>query len=212
MILIFPKVREETPDSTDTRTVCKDIFDSWGIGDKHCNNGVLIYLATEAHQVYICTGRGALGFPNFLTDSKLQAMIDDVKGGFFKSGDYFGGLQALLVKIRTTIFHEHGAGLTDYNKNPPGFFASIFAAFLQMLRNIAIFACFWAVVGCFGAWQIRKYDNAKDLVDKLQRQRAKALAAGRTAINDSCPICLEDFFEFEGVVDGAGGGQAVWWK
>lgn len=105
-------IREQTDDPPEA--VCRSIFDAWGVGDPHCNNGVLIYLATSAHQIYICTGPGAKGSPNFLTNPKLQAMIDDIKRDFLRDGDYFGGLQALLVKIRTTIFHETGPGLVDY--------------------------------------------------------------------------------------------------
>lgn len=50
-----------------------------------------------------------------------------------------------------------------------------------------------------------RYYRAKHLVDKLHRQRQRAAAHGRSAINESCPICLEDF-EVGGASPGGGPG------
>jgi len=89
----------------DPQQTCKGIMDSWGVGDRECNNGVVIYFATQSRKIQICTGRGAMYHPNRLTDGRLTKFINAVKP-HLKDGDYPAAVHGLISRMRLTIFPE----------------------------------------------------------------------------------------------------------
>ena len=53
-------------------------FDAWGVGNKQCNNGVLIFMSRDDRRLYIKTGRGAKG-KGRLTDRHVERIVGDMK-------------------------------------------------------------------------------------------------------------------------------------
>ena len=67
------------------------LFNKWKIGDKSNNSGVLLLVAKDDRKVWITTGYGMEGvFP----DALVKQVIDREIVPKFRSGDYFGGIDA----------------------------------------------------------------------------------------------------------------------
>lgn len=69
---------------------------SWGVGGKKNNNGVMIVVAVGDRKIAIQTGYGVEGvLPDIITKRIIE---NDIKP-YFKSGDYFAGLDAGTTSI-----------------------------------------------------------------------------------------------------------------
>lgn len=64
-----------TPASA-AESLAKAIHDTWGVGHRACDNGVLLLLSVYDRQLYISAGRGAAGM---LHDRMLDVIIEGVK-------------------------------------------------------------------------------------------------------------------------------------
>jgi len=73
---------------------------TWGIGQKGKNNGVLIIVAPNTHNVRIEVGYGLEGD---LTDAQSKLIIENVMLPAFRKGDYDGGVIAGTVNVLRTI-------------------------------------------------------------------------------------------------------------
>jgi len=73
---------------------------TWGIGQKRKNNGVLILVAINDHKAAILTG---LGLENFITDAVCDKIIQNSLFPHFKNGDFFGGLDEGTYQLITLI-------------------------------------------------------------------------------------------------------------
>jgi uncharacterized protein len=72
------------------------LYNKWGIGQSNKNNGVLLLVALDDRKVFITTGYGMEGV---LPDALCKRIIErDIKPRF-KSGDYFGGIDAATSSI-----------------------------------------------------------------------------------------------------------------
>lgn len=87
----------------------EDIFDhslriaqSWGIGQKGKDNGVLLYIAVEDRKLFIQTGYGAEGF---LPDAMSKRIIENVIKPSFRAGNFYNGLDEA-----TNIIMDLGRG------------------------------------------------------------------------------------------------------
>lgn len=68
----------------------------WGIGQKGRNNGILVLIAKEERAVSIELGYGV---ESFITDTDAKRLIDNVMIPYFKSGDFYGGVDAATNDI-----------------------------------------------------------------------------------------------------------------
>lgn len=73
-----------------------ELFNTWGIGQKDKNNGVLMTVSKDSRMVRITTGTG---MEMILTDSMASSINDDIMVPFFIEEDYFGGVDAGLDAI-----------------------------------------------------------------------------------------------------------------
>lgn len=83
---------------------------AWGIGNKKTNNGVVILVAKNDHQVFIAPGYGLEGA---LPDITCKSIIDNEILPNFKNDDFFRGLD-----LGTTAIFKAAAG--EY-KAPEGY-------------------------------------------------------------------------------------------
>lgn len=90
------------------------IMDSWGIGQKDKQNGVLILLKPRNSygrgEVFIATG---LGLEGVLPDGKATRIIDREMMDYLKRGQYFKAAQAGAQAVRDTVRGEYTADKAD---------------------------------------------------------------------------------------------------
>ena len=72
-----------------------ELFNSWGIGDKDRNTGVLVFLVRGYRDIQIITGDGVAGM---LTDAKCGELLDD-NLYYFADGRFNAGMLALCADI-----------------------------------------------------------------------------------------------------------------
>lgn len=99
----------------------EDVFDysfrvaqTWGVGSKEANNGVLIFVAVEDRKSYIQVGRG---LEPYLTDLQTSLIQREKMSPQFKQGDYTAGLQA---GVQSTIDVIGGERLSESNMSTNG--------------------------------------------------------------------------------------------
>lgn len=77
------------------------LFNTWGIGKKGVNDGILILLSLDEHDRRLRIEVG-YGLEEFLTDLQCSDIIDNVMT-LLKSGDYSTALLNTLIKIKETV-------------------------------------------------------------------------------------------------------------
>ncbi len=84
------------------------IGDTWGVGQKGKDNGIVITLAMKSRDVFIATGRGMEGA---LPDAVCNRITDNEMIPHFRNGDYYGGVNAGVDKIILAVADEYKADL-----------------------------------------------------------------------------------------------------
>lgn len=82
------------------------LFKDWGIGQKGKNNGILILVATQDHQMRIEVGYGLEGA---LTDAQSSWIINNTLAPALKTNDYYGGLDQATDQIISATRGEFSA-------------------------------------------------------------------------------------------------------
>ena len=108
----FVVVTINSLDGQDIESYSNDLFNSWGIGNKDNNNGVLLVVAKNDHKYRLEIGSGLEGT---LTDSLCYDLLSkDIKPKF-KDGKYNEGVSTLYSDISETI----GTGEAPQKKDNP---------------------------------------------------------------------------------------------
>jgi uncharacterized protein len=99
-----------------------DVFDysqrvaqTWGVGNKQANNGVLFFVAVDDHKDFIQVGRG---LEPYLTDLQTSLILKQKVNPQFKTGNYTAGVSAGVDEIIAVIGGERlsetsSSGQTD---------------------------------------------------------------------------------------------------
>lgn len=85
------------------------LYQTWGIGKKGEDRGVLIFLAVKERKVWIETGYGVEGI---LPDGLVGEILDKYVTPYLKQNDYGKGLSNAMVLISTVIAKDAGVSLT----------------------------------------------------------------------------------------------------
>lgn len=85
----------------------RKLANSWGIGQKGKNNGILVLVALNDRKVSILTGRG---IESVVTDSICTDIIRNDFAPHFKKGDFYGGLDEGTNHLIKCIKGENKAG------------------------------------------------------------------------------------------------------
>lgn len=85
-VLLVPSTKPETPVEYGVR-----VFDSWKLGRKGVDDGVLLLVAKEDRRVWIVTGRGVEGA---LPDAIVRRIVEEDITPRFRQGDFYGGIRA----------------------------------------------------------------------------------------------------------------------
>ena len=82
-------------DARGMQTFTEEVFDSWGVGHRSCNNGVVFALSKRDRENYIKTGKGARPF---LSDGHAAAILDSIKKEL-RAGDYDGAVEKAVGRV-----------------------------------------------------------------------------------------------------------------
>lgn len=108
----FVVVTINSLDGQDIESYSNDLFNSWGIGSKDNNNGVLLVVAKNDHKYRLEIGSGLEGT---LTDSLCYDLLSkDIKPKF-KESKYNEGVSTLYSDVSETI----GTGEAPQKKDNP---------------------------------------------------------------------------------------------
>src|SRR5687768_17437872 len=92
------------------------IGDRWGVGQKGKDNGIVITLGMETHDVFISTGRGTEGA---LPDITAKHIVEEQMIPRFRQNDFHGGLVAGVRSIQQAMAGEY-KGEPKQNATPRG--------------------------------------------------------------------------------------------
>ncbi len=106
VVAIYPKLESES--SIEDYTV--RVAQSWHVGLKGKDNGAVLFIFAQSHQVYLQVGYGLEG-P--LPDALAKRIVSDEIIPRFRKGDYDGGVTAGVTAIMAATRGEyHGSGRT----------------------------------------------------------------------------------------------------
>lgn len=113
-VLVVPSTGDDSIEQYATR-----VFDSWKLGDKQRNDGILLLVAWEDHAVRIEVGYGLEGV---VTDLQAAKIIRDILIPAFKSDDLMGGLTLASENIGALLLNgelPEDRGLLQYQSPIP---------------------------------------------------------------------------------------------
>jgi len=91
VVLIVPTLSGES-----IETFASRVANSWGVGYKGLNNGILVTLAMKEHGVRIELGKG---LERYISDAKVKSIIESSMTPAFAKGDFAGGLERGLDQL-----------------------------------------------------------------------------------------------------------------
>lgn len=127
------------------------VFDTWRVGRKSIDDGVLLLVAKDDRRMRIHTGYGLEGA---ITDLQAGRIIREQMAPAFAQGDYFSGLEAALDSLVLLVDGEElppvsAASSASYQDDEPMWeplLAVLFMAFMMPARFAAFTAAVFALV------------------------------------------------------------------
>lgn len=132
-VLVVPSTGDDSIEQYAAR-----VFDSWKLGDKQRNDGILLLVAWEEHAVRIEVGYGLEGV---VTDLQAAKIIRDILIPAFKSDDLMGGLTLASENIGALLLNgELSEDRGDYYSINP--FIPLSLAVIILLAVLSYFIVF----------------------------------------------------------------------
>jgi uncharacterized protein len=97
-VLILPSTQPETIDQFSIR-----VAESWKLGRKGVDDGVLLLIAKDDHKLRIEVGYGLEGA---LNDATAKRIVSEVITPFFKRGEFYSGIDAGVTAIIKVVEGE----------------------------------------------------------------------------------------------------------
>ena len=143
------------------------LFRDWKLGQAKTNNGVLLLVAPSERKVRIEVGYGLEGA---LTDALSRVIIASAITPRFKTGDYFGGLDAGVDGILSILSGD----AQEWQRKPQVRADEVDPA------QVAIFIVLFLIV-LFVAWRMSRGGSGRDAAAASSSCRVPARAAGAAA-------------------------------
>jgi len=121
---------------TSARDLSMDLFDLWKIGNIEMDNGLLILVATQAHQCFIRTGYGLEGC---LTDAITTNIFNTQMKPLFKENKWEEGIIAGLDACLGVIYEEYNSYSTK--KSTSNSIPNSTAFYIYILIGCLVFIC-----------------------------------------------------------------------
>ena len=139
LVAIYPRM--ETDSSVEDYTV--RVAQAWKAGQAGRNNGAVLFVFKDDHQLYIQVG---YGLEPVLTDAIASQIIENELKPAFRAGDYEGGLRsAVNSMIAATKGEYKGTGQTRAERQsngglPPGAIVALIILFIviQLLFSVGL--------------------------------------------------------------------------
>lgn len=95
--------------------VAKQFYDEWKIGKSEIDNGVLLLVAINDHQVHLYTGEGA---KQLITETEADTIIRNQIDPSFQQAAYEQGVRAAITEIRNQLTDEMFGNVQPINQDP----------------------------------------------------------------------------------------------
>lgn len=182
------------------------LHDTWGVGHKECNNGLLLYLSVEDRYLYWSRGE-AFAKSGLLRDDHMNRILERMKP-LLRSGKL---KEALLVAITDVQDALHNVTSKTFfeDKALPSLGITMMSWIKEAWLSIALVSGVIAVCVAVAVHNQRIHQAAEDAwkrakkrLEQIETLRQQAQAQGQGATGDlpplaaqmpCCPICFEDF-------------------
>ena len=137
-VLILPTTQPETIEAFGIR-----VFDTWKIGRKNINDGVILIVAKDDHKLRLEVGRGLEGA---IPDAIAKRILAETIKPYFKNNDYAGGIHAGVNQIIELIEEEK---LSEVTAEPMARWEVLVILALEVLVgivSIVFMGCFFLAV------------------------------------------------------------------
>ncbi|MFT3912206.1 MAG: TPM domain-containing protein [Ferruginibacter sp.] len=84
----------------DFDSLVTNLGNTWGVGKKTLNNGVIIGISAKLRKIRISNG---YGIETKISDAETKKIIDEAMIPLFKNADYFEGLKQGLSRLMDTL-------------------------------------------------------------------------------------------------------------
>jgi uncharacterized membrane protein YgcG len=159
------------------------VHDSWGVGDRNTNNGVLVFLSISDRAWYVSTGEGV---QDRLYGETIDQVMDHAKGKL-RSNDVGGAVEGIITELEIIL-----------EKPASGKFVSIPSKSKETSWSVPlIFVAIFFAMGYFQDSRKDEMKKGKVALDQLLTE-VRDLHKNNKFHSNSCPICLEDFVSEEG--------------
>jgi uncharacterized protein len=145
VILTIPSLEGEPIETFSIR-----VGETWKIGQKGKDNGIILVVAKRDRKTKIEVGRGLEGR---LTDLLAGRIVDLVINSRFKRGDFDGGFQAgvsALIDATRGEFKADEGRRASKNKGVPSFFTFLIAGFVALLFIGSLSRVLGGIAGAIG--------------------------------------------------------------
>ncbi len=162
-----------------------DLFNTWGIGDKEKNRGVLVFMSMEYHDIQIRTGGGVEGLlPDAICSDIIQEMIP-----YFREGNYFQGLVEGGLDIFNTLTTDKALAelLLGYRAEP------VTESPFKGLSITALIVLLLTLIGFYSTPKCPKCGKREPKCVKNVVQRATYSAAGSGIAHYTCWRCAHEW-------------------
>jgi uncharacterized membrane protein YgcG len=166
------------------------LLDDWGVGQKNCNNGVVLLLAMAPRKFALYGGGGAERAG--LSEHVREAILDRMRSPL-RAGKTYDALARSIVDISDALTGHSDRFITKWT-----IFWRRVGSWMPYILPIVLFALFASVI----MWRKRVDANRiaairarLDSIDAADLESRNAAAEERAARFESpgCPICLEPF-------------------
>jgi uncharacterized protein len=134
------------PDGQTVEQASLKVARAWGVGGKGMKNGVLLYIAKDAHQMRL---EVADGVGDKLTDLESSRILDDNVKPLFKADKYAEGIETGVKLVRAEIGGKPGE---TYVKGKQATASSSESFLLLPLLLIVLPSAFLVCLGCRRGW------------------------------------------------------------
>ena len=147
VVAIYPSL----PPGEELYQYCTYTAQSWGVGQKGKDNGIVLFIFTNDHKLYIAVGTGLQGA---VTDALSKNIQTEVINPHFRQGDYAGGIQAGLdALIAATKGEYKGNGSTDNSGHGlPVWFVILIIVIFIIIQMYSRGGGFGPVIYTSGGW------------------------------------------------------------
>lgn len=166
----------------------RTLHDTWGVGDKETDNGILLFLSVKDRAVFISTGAGV---QSKVTKRYIDYLISQMKPDL-RNREYGVAIEKSVVEIDLILSGQSNISRQYKNSNSDGDNSPLFMVFFVLFAGVAAFVAYRERI------KLKQLEKGKKALEDLMKEVVEA-GENKDYLSESCPICLEMFVK-SGVV------------